>query len=48
MAYYFNNNPAEAVETMQRFYDAYSDDTMIKDLINRELTLVPESEILPD
>lgn len=48
IAAYFNNNPTRAVETMQRFYEAYPDDTILRDLINQQLTLVPESEILPE
>lgn len=48
IADYFNNNPSKAIETMQRFYEAYPDDTITKDLINQQLVLVPEAEILPE
>lgn len=48
IATYFNSNPSRAVETMQRFYEAYPDDTVLRDMINQQLTLIPEAEILPD
>lgn len=48
VAAYFNNNPSRAVEAMQRFFEAYPDDTVLRDLINQELTLIPAEEILPD
>lgn len=45
---YFNSNPSGTVEMAQRFMDSYPDDPMLKEMIDRQLSLIPASEILPD